>query len=53
MSSLGWLILLFFIFCFVMILVYFPVVRAFYWGDKKDPPKSRKGEEEKGRKGEK
>lgn len=39
MSSLGWLILIFFVLCFLVLLVYILVVRAFYWGDKKEPPK--------------
>jgi hypothetical protein len=38
MSSLTWLIVLFFVLLFVSILVYVLVVRAFYWGDKKEPP---------------
>ncbi len=38
MSSLAWLILIFFILVFLSILVYVLVVRAFYWGDKKEPP---------------
>ena len=40
MSSLGWLILIFFGLCFLVILVYVLVVRAFYWGDKKNRRKS-------------
>lgn len=39
MSSLGWLIVMFFVLCFLVLLVYILVVRAFYWGDKKAPPK--------------
>lgn len=43
MSSLAWFIILFFLgLCFLVILVYFLVVWAFYWGDKDEPPKSRK-----------
>ena len=38
MSSLAWLILIFFVLVFLSILVYVLVVRAFYWGDKKQPP---------------
>ena len=38
MSSLVWLILIFCVLVFVSILVYVLVVRAFYWGDKKEPP---------------
>jgi len=32
------ILLFFLILCFVSLLVYFLVVWAFYWGDKKDPP---------------
>jgi hypothetical protein len=39
MSSLAWLILIFFGLCFLVILVYVLVVRSFYWGDKNEPPK--------------
>ncbi len=39
MSSLAWLIVIFLVLCFVVLLVYILVVRAFYWGDKKEPPK--------------
>ncbi len=38
MSSIGWLIAFFFILLFLSITVYVLVVRAFYWGDKKEPP---------------
>jgi len=44
MSSFAWLIVFFFILCFLVLLVYVLAVRAFYWGDKKEPPKSRTGE---------
>ena len=37
MSSLAWLIVFFFFLCFLVLLVYVLVVRAFYWGDKKEP----------------
>jgi len=39
MSSLAWLIVIFFILCFLVLSVYILVVKAFYWGDKKEPPK--------------
>lgn len=39
MSSLGWLIVIFIGLCFLVVLVYFLVVRAYYWGDKNEPPK--------------
>ena len=39
MSPLAWLIVFFFILLFLCILVYVLVVRAFYWGDKKESPK--------------
>ena len=42
MSSLSWLIVFFFILCFLVLLVYFLVVRAFYWGDKKVKSKKAK-----------
>ena len=38
MSSLAWLIVIFAALVFISILVYVLVVRAFYWGDKKEPP---------------
>lgn len=46
MSSLAWLIVFFFILCFLVLLVYILVVRAFYWGDKsrEEGEKRRKGE---------
>lgn len=50
MSSFAWLITFFFILCFLVLLVYFLVVRAFYWGDKKEPPKPRTGEDRKSEK---
>ena len=39
MSPLAWLVVFFFILLFLCILVYVLVVRAFYWGDKKEAPK--------------
>jgi len=39
MSSFAWLIVIFFALCFLVILVYVSVVKAFYWGDKKEAPK--------------
>ena len=38
MSSLAWLITIFVGLCFLVVLVYALVVRAYYWGDKKEPP---------------
>jgi len=38
MSSLAWLIVFFFILLTLSLTVYVLVVRAFYWGDKKEPP---------------
>jgi len=38
MSPLIWLIAFFLILLFISILVYVLVVKAFYWGDKKEPP---------------
>ncbi len=37
MSSLAWLIAIFFFLCFLVVLVYVLVVKAFYWGNKKEP----------------
>lgn len=42
MSSLSWLILIFFVLVLLSILIYVLVVRAFYWGDKKEPPTKRR-----------
>jgi hypothetical protein len=39
MSPLAWLIIFFFVLLFLCVLVYVLVVRAFYWGDKGEPPK--------------
>jgi hypothetical protein len=39
MSSLAWLILFFFILLVLCLAVYVLVVRAYYWGDRKGPPK--------------
>ncbi|MEO8072271.1 MAG: hypothetical protein ABI891_08255 [Acidobacteriota bacterium] len=39
MSPLFWLIVIFFVLCFLVVLVYVLVVKAFYWGDKKDKSK--------------
>jgi hypothetical protein len=44
MSSLAWLIVIFFVLCFLVLAVYVLVVKAFYWGDKTDPPKKVKSE---------
>jgi hypothetical protein len=38
MSSLTWLIIIFLTLIVLSILVYVLVVRAFYWGDKGEPP---------------
>ncbi len=38
MSPLAWLIVIFLVLVCLSILVYVLVVRAFYWGDKKEPP---------------
>lgn len=39
MSSLAWLIFFFFILLLTCVLVYSLVVKAFYWGDKNEPPR--------------
>lgn len=41
MSFLMWIILFFLTLCFLCLLVYFLVVRAFYWGNKNEPPKKK------------
>ncbi len=38
MSSIAWLILIFFVLVLLSLLVYVLVIRAFYWGDRKGPP---------------
>lgn len=38
MSPLAWLILIFLGLCILVVIVYVLVVRAFYWGNKKEPP---------------
>lgn len=42
MSFLAKIFIFFLIFCFIAILVYVLVVKAFYWGDKDEPPKKSK-----------
>jgi len=50
MSFLGWIIVFFFILVFLVLLVYTVVVKAFYWGDKKEPPMRKgMGKSEKGK----
>ena len=38
MSTLGWLVLFFFVLLAISVLVYVLVIKAFYWGDKREPP---------------
>jgi NADH:ubiquinone oxidoreductase subunit 2 (subunit N) len=38
MSTLGWLVLFFFILLAISVFVYVLVIKAFYWGDKREPP---------------
>lgn len=47
MSPIAWLIVFFFVLLFVCLLVYVLVVRAFYWGDRKEPPKRKAEDREK------
>ena len=50
MSFLAWIIVFFFILMFLVLLVYAVVVKAFYWGDKRESPtkaKKQKPENEK------
>ena len=42
MSSLGWLIVFFLILLAISVLVYVLVIKAFYWGDKREPPPTKK-----------
>lgn len=48
MSPLAWLIVFFFVLLFLCVLVYVLVVRAFYWGDKKEAPKRKERDRENG-----
>ena len=41
MSPIAKLILIFCALCFVVLVVYILVVRAYYWGDKKVPPQKK------------
>jgi hypothetical protein len=38
MSPLVWLVIFFFVLLFICLLIYVLVIRAFYWGDKREPP---------------
>ncbi|MGH9948543.1 MAG: hypothetical protein ACRD6X_15300 [Pyrinomonadaceae bacterium] len=42
MSSLAWFIVFFFVLLLISVLVYVLVIRAFYWGDKKESPAKKK-----------
>lgn len=42
MSSLAWLVIFFLVLLFISVLVYVLVIKAFYWGDKKEPPTRKK-----------
>jgi hypothetical protein len=42
MSPFAWLIVFFFVLLFICLAVYVLAVRAFYWGDKKEPPTKKK-----------
>lgn len=39
MSFFGWLLVFFLILLFISVLIYVLVIKAFYWGDKKEAPK--------------
>ena len=39
MSFLGWIIVFFVVLMVLVLLVYVLVIKAFYWGDKKEAPK--------------
>jgi hypothetical protein len=41
-SALLWILGFFFVLLLICLAVYFLVVRAFYWGDKRQPPKGKK-----------
>ena len=42
MSTFAWLIVFFLILLAISVLVYVLVIKAFYWGDKKEPPATKK-----------
>ena len=42
MSSLAWLLIFFFLLLGICLAVYVLVVRAYYWGDRKGPPTTKK-----------
>jgi hypothetical protein len=42
MSFWLWILIFFLVLLFLSLLVYVLVVRAFYWGDKKEPPTRKK-----------
>jgi hypothetical protein len=42
MSPLAWLVVFFFVLLFISLVVYVLVIRAFYWGDKNEPPTKKK-----------
>lgn len=39
MSPIAWLIVIFFVLCFLVLMVYALVVLGYYRGDKKEPPR--------------
>lgn len=39
MSFAGWIAIFFLVFLGISVLIYVLVIKAFYWGDKKEPPK--------------
>jgi len=42
MSTFAWLIVFFLILLAISVLVYVLVIKAFYWGDKREPPVKKK-----------
>lgn len=42
MSYIAWLVIFFFILLAICLVVYVLAVRAFYWGDKKEPPSNKR-----------
>jgi NADH:ubiquinone oxidoreductase subunit 2 (subunit N) len=42
MSTVAWLIVFFLILLAISVLVYVLVIKAFYWGDKREPPVKKK-----------
>lgn len=46
MSFYGWLAVFFLLLLGISLLIYVLVIKAFYWGDKKEPPKPKVSDRE-------